>query len=303
MFQDGAGRYHRALVTLPHPHRGSRAVFRPSQSHWGIVGTPELIKVRRAALIALREFSSHPSPAKGGQIEISSDIQRGIGMGSSTSDVTATIRAIADYYRVSLAAEDVARLAVLAECAADSIMITDRVVLFAHREGFVLETLGYRLPPMVVVGCDTRPGTIVDTLGFTPAEYDDRELGQFSVLRGALRRAIATEDVALLGRVTTASARINQRFLPTPQFESLLELCRRHGGAGIQVAHSGTVAGLIFDARRPEVDLAVRQCVDGIGELGLTLTAMIAPPELGDIMDRAAREEAREDAEVGAPAR
>lgn len=293
MFSDNAGRFRRALVTLPYPHRGSRAVFRPSQSHWGIVGTPELIKVRRAALVALREFSSHPSPAKGGQIEITSDIPRGIGLGSSTSDVTATIRAIADYYRVPLASEDVARLAVLAELAADSTMIDDRVVLFAHREGVVLETLGHRLPPMIVVGCHARSGAIVDTLGLTPAEYDDRELGAFSALRGALRRAIATEDVALLGRVATASARINQRFLPNPQFEPLLELCLRNDGAGVQVAHSGTVAGLLFDARVPGVELAVRRCVAGIGELGLTLTAVIGPPGFGPIIDSAVGAQAR----------
>jgi uncharacterized protein involved in propanediol utilization len=302
MFADSAGRLRRALVTLPYPSRGSRAIFRPSQRHWGIVGTPELIKVRRAALVALREFSSHPSPAKGGQIEITSDIQRGIGMGSSTSDVTATIRAIADYHRVPLQPEDVARLAVLAECAADSIMIVNRVVLFAHREGVVLETLGYRLPPMIVVGCDTRPGTVVDTLGFTPAEYDDRELGAFSVLRGALRRAIATEDVALLGRVATASARINQRFLPSPQLEPLLELCLRNDGAGVQVAHSGTVAGLIFDVRRPGVEVAVRRCVAGIAELGLTLTAMIGPPEFGDLIDSAGLDAPRTTADIGAHA-
>ncbi|MGE5829267.1 MAG: hypothetical protein ACM30G_13035 [Micromonosporaceae bacterium] len=287
MFQDSAGRFRRALVTLPYPDRGSRAVFRPSQSHWGIVGTPDLIKVRRAALVALREFSSQPSPAKGGQIEITSDIQHGIGMGSSTSDVTATIRAIADYYRVPLQPEDVARLAVLAECAADSIMIENRVVLFAHREGVVLETLGHRLPPMIVVGCDARPGAIVDTLGLTPAEYDDHELGAFSALRGALRRAIATEDVALLGRVATASARINQRFVPSPLFEPLLELCLSNGGAGVQVAHSGTVAGLIFDARSPGVELAVRRVLDGIGELGLTLTAAIGPGNVSDLIEPA----------------
>ena len=275
MFADDTGRLRRALVTLPCPGRGSRAIFYPSQAHWGIVGTPELIKVRRAAIIALREFSTHPAPAKGGQIEISSDVPRGIGMGSSTSDVTATIRAVADYHGVSLSREEVGRLAVLAECASDSIMIDDRVVLFAHREGIVLETLGHRLPPMIVVGCDTEPGARVDTLRLKPADYDDREIGAFQVLRAGLRRAVATDDVALLGRVATASARINQRFLPKPVLEPLLELCLRCGGCGVQVAHSGTVAGLIFDARQPEVNAGVQRCLDGIEELGLVVTTQI----------------------------
>ncbi len=278
VFDDGTGRVRRGLVTLPLPEYGSRAVFHPSQSHWGVVGTPELTKVRRAALLTLREFSTHPAPAKGGQIEITSDVPRGIGMGSSTSDVTATIRAVADYHGVALSREEVGRLAVLAECASDSIMIDDRVVLFAHRDGVVLETLGHRLPPLVVVGCDTQPGARVDTLGLVPADYDDSEAGAFRVLLAGLRRAVATEDADLLGRVGTASARINQRFLAKAVLEVLVDLCQRHGGAGVQVAHSGTVAGLIFDARRPDVARAARECARRITELGLPITAVIGLP-------------------------
>jgi uncharacterized protein involved in propanediol utilization len=278
MFADDTGQPRRALVTLPHSERGSRAVFYPSQHHWGVVGTPELTKVRRAAILTLREFSTHPAPAKGGQIEITSDIPRGIGMGSSTSDVTATIRAVADYHGVPLSREEVGRLAVLAECASDSIMIDDRVVLFAHRDGVVLETLGHRLPPMIVVGCDTEPGSRVDTLGLQPADYNDREIGAFGVLRAALRRAVATDDVELVGRVATASSRINQRFLPKAQLEELLALCLAYHGCGVQVAHSGTVAGLIFDARRPDATAGALRCAATIEEMGLVITAMIGLP-------------------------
>ncbi len=275
MFTDGTGQLRRALVTLPTPSHGSRAVFYPSQHHWGIVGTPELTKVRRAAILALREFSRHPSPAKGGQIEILSNVPRGIGMGSSTSDVTATIRAVADYHGVSLTCEEVGRLAVLAECASDSIMIDDRVVLFAHRDGLVLETFGHRLPPMIVIGCDTEPGRHVDTLAFRPADYNDEEVRAFQVLRGALRRAVATEDVALLGKVATASARINQRFLPKPQLDVLLDLCESYEGSGVQVAHSGTVAGLLFDARPPDSVRRAQRCIARLEDMGLVVTARI----------------------------
>lgn len=274
-FYDRVGRLHRALVTLPQPGRGSQALFYPSQQHWGVVGTPELTKVRRAAVLALREFSTHPAPAKGGQVEITSDVPRGIGMGSSTSDVTATIRAVADFHGVSLSREEVGRLAVLAECASDSIMIDDRVVLFAHREGVVLETFGPRLPAMIVVGCDTDPGARVDTLALQPADYDDNEIGAFQVLRAGARRAIATQDVGLLGQVATASARINQRFLAKPALETLIDLSSRCHGCGVQVAHSGTLAGLILDARRPGVEDAVQQCISEVRGLGLDVTTVI----------------------------
>jgi uncharacterized protein involved in propanediol utilization len=275
VFDGGEGRLRRGLVTLPLPQRGTRATFYPSQDHWGVVGTPELIKVRRAAVLALREFSTHPSPAKGGQIEITTDVPRGIGMGSSTSDVTATIRAVADYHGVALSPTEVGRLAVLAECASDSIMIDDRVVLFAHRDGLVIEELGTSLPPMIVLGCDTDPGREVDTLALRPAEYGPRDVEAFHELRTAMRRAVTTGDAALLGRVATASARINERFLPKPGFEALLELCRGNGGCGVQVAHSGTVAGLIFDARRAGVQAAVLRCADRIREWGMPVTTVI----------------------------
>ena len=275
MFADETGRRRRALVTLPYPGRGSRATFYPSQRHWGVVAAPELTKVRRAAVLTLREFSTHPAPAKGGQVEISSDVPHGVGMGSSTSDVTATIRAVADYHGMSLSREEIARLAVMAECASDSIMIDDRVVLFAQREGEVLETLGPRLPPMTVVGCDLEPDTEIDTLGLTPADYDEREIGAFHVLRAGMRRAVATQDVALLGRVATASARINQRFLPKAKLDLVLAECLKLGGCGVQVAHSGTLAGLIFDAAKPGVRLAVARCLDRLEELGLKVTAVI----------------------------
>lgn len=286
VFPDRTGRPRRALVTLPQPELGSRAVFHPSHRHWGVVGTPELAKVRRAAARTLSEFGARPAAAKGGHIEISSDIPRGIGMGSSTADVTAAIRAVADYHGVALSAEHVARLAVSAECASDSIMVDGRVVLFAHRDGEVLESLGDRLPPMVVLGCDTEPGGRVDTVALPPAEYDDRELGVLRVLLAALRRAVAAGDVALLARVSTASARLNQRFLPKPVLEPLVELAAGCGALGVQVAHSGTVAGLLFDPRRPDVADAIGRAQDGLAVLGLPVTTVIdaepRPPAAAD---------------------
>lgn len=276
VFPDRTGRNRRALVTLPQPGLGSRAVFHPSHRHWGVVGTPELAKVRRAAARTLREFGARPAAAKGGHIEITSDIPRGIGMGSSTADVTAAIRAVADYHGVALSPAHVARLAVSAECASDSIMVDGRVVLFAHRDGEVLESLGDRLPPMLVLGCDTDPGGGgVDTIGLPPADYDDRELGVLRVLLAALRRAVATGDVALLARVSTASARLNQRFLPKPALEALVELAAGCGALGVQVAHSGTVAGLIFDRGLPGVAEALGRAQDGLAALGLPVTTVI----------------------------
>ncbi|REE98561.1 threonine kinase [Thermomonospora umbrina] len=274
VFHDADGRLRRALVTLPHPGGpGSRAIFHPDRS--GRVEARGREKVRRAALLALGEFSPYPPGERGGRVHLTSDVPPGIGMGSSTSDVTAAIRAVADAHVITPGPIDVARLAVLAEGASDPVMI-DGVVLFAQREGRILETLGPSLPPMVVIGCDTRSGGAgIDTLALPPPHYTEREIRAFASLRTALRRAVDRGDPLLVGRVASASARLNQRHLPNPRLSALLALCRSHGGCGVQIAHSGTVAGLIFDPRRPGTPRNVRRCAARLTEQGLTITAVL----------------------------
>ena len=233
-------------------------------------------KVHRASVFSMAEFATERSPATGGYIEISSAVPPGIGMGSSTADVTAAIRAIANFHGATPTAEDIGKIAVQAEYASDPIMIDDRVVLFAQREGTVLETFGLGLPAMIVVGCDADPDMgSVDTIALSSAAYSATDIRTFRLLRAELRTAVATGDVPRLGRVATASALISQRFLPKPTFDFLLDLCRCHEGCGVQVAHSGTVAGIIFDPRRDRVMQGVEDCADRIEKAGLTLTGVI----------------------------
>jgi uncharacterized protein involved in propanediol utilization len=277
VFRDAAGQLKRALVTMPCPQWKSYATFRPSAQHADITCGPGMWKARRAAVLSMAEFASERSPVTGGYVEVSSEIARGVGMGSSTADVTATIRSIADFHGVTPSAAEVGRIAVLAECASDPIMLDDQVVLFAHREGTVLETFGPRLPSMIVVGCDADPGTGgIATISLPLAEYRAADIEVFQVLRSELRAAIAAADVARLARVATSSARISQRYLPKAAFGFLLDLCKRTGGAGLQVAHSGTVAGLIFDPRRADVMAGVDRCVAALAEAGLPLTGVIS---------------------------
>jgi uncharacterized protein involved in propanediol utilization len=277
VFRDDKGRLKRALVTLQCPRWKSYATFYPSSRQADITCTPGMWKARRAAILSMQEFSTDKSPVIGGRVEVRSDVPQGIGMGSSTADVTAAIRAIADFHGATPTAEEIGRIAVEAECASDPIMIDDRVVLFSHREGTVLEIFGHQLPSMIIVGCNADPVTeSIDTIALPPAVYSAADIETFHSLRSELRVAVATGDVAGLARVATSSAVISQRFLPKPTFDFLLDLCKRAGGCGVQVAHSGTVAGVIFDSRRDDVMESVDRCVAEIEKAGLSLTGVIA---------------------------
>jgi uncharacterized protein involved in propanediol utilization len=271
IFCDASGP-RRTLVTLRCPAYESRATFYPCAGRAEITVPPGMWKVHNAPVAAMTTFARKHSPVIGGSLCIASTVPCGIGIGSSTADVTAIVRAIADFHGIAPSAEEIARVAVQAELASDPLIIDDRVVLFAHRDGVVLETLGRQLPPMIVVGCEADPCSDgVDTVTLTPAAYSLTEIETFGHLLAELRTAIARADVARLGSVATASATVKQRFLAKPAFDFLLDACQHYGGCGVQVAHSGTVAGIVFDPLQPRL----ARCMDRIADTGLRLTGVI----------------------------
>jgi uncharacterized protein involved in propanediol utilization len=131
----------------------------------------------------------------------------------------------------------------------DPIMFDREVVLFAQREGRVLEAFGSWIPPYVVVSVDTDVGTNgVDTLSLPPPQYTDAELEVFDGLVARARAAFEQRDVAGIATVATESATLNQRLVALRGFREIVALAGEFGALGVQIAHSGTVAGILFDA-------------------------------------------------------
>lgn len=267
VFESG-GRLRRALVTLPCPLYESHAFFEPSDSTSEItVREPWRTKARRAAELALRALGDADT---GGTLTLTSNIPPSRGFGSSTADVVAAIGAVHDAAGRRPSPAQYAALAVAAETASDALMYAHRAVLFAHREGEVIEDMGGPLMPLAVLGFGTSAdSTGTDTLGLPPARYSVWEIEAFRPLLGSVRRAVRTGDVALLGRVATASARLNQRHLPVPRLTELLRVAEAVGAAGLQVAHSGDVAGLIFDPALPDLVTRTDDARKRIAGLGI----------------------------------
>ncbi|MGW0538217.1 GHMP family kinase ATP-binding protein [Streptomyces sp. NPDC003032] len=264
------GSLRRGLVTLPCPLYRVHAAFVPSGGRDSLVITPHWkSKAAAAAELTLTELGL---PC-GGRLELTGDVPVSRGFGSSTSDVLAAIRAVSDTFSHVLPDEDIARIAVRAETASDSLMFGPTALLFAHRDGDVLEDYGSPLPPARVLGFGARPhgrARGVDTLAVAPARYTPRQIDRFAELRAMLRQAVLTKDVALLGEVATASTRINQEHLPIPELEHLLAVVREVGAVGLQAAHSGDIAGMVFDRNDPDVHTRVAHARQLLHDIGIT---------------------------------
>ncbi|HEX5870798.1 MAG TPA: hypothetical protein VFY65_10300, partial [Longimicrobium sp.] len=181
-------------------------------------------------------------------LRLEGDVPLRWGCGSSTTDVLATILAVADAFGAVLPREWVARLAVAAEGASDSLMYgPESAVLFAQRRGSVLMDLGGPLPAVRVLGFNTAGEEGVATLTLPPVPYSAWEIEAYRTLLGLLRRAVEEQDPGLLGRVATGSTLIMQRHRPKPHMPELVRLAKEAGALGVQVAHSGTVAGFLFE--------------------------------------------------------
>lgn len=210
----------------------------------------------------------------GGSLEVKTLVPEGAGMGSSTTGVVATMRAVAaavgkaNDSTIALSPLFQADIAVAAEQASDSVMFdcTGTTLLFEHRTGMVRKTLGGPLPRMTILGFGTEDR--VDTDGLVRARYTPEQIAAFAVAVATLERAIQEQSVDLVGRVATFSATVNQSHLPKPNFDALVDIKDMVGSAGVVVAHSGVVAGLIFDAACPDLAERIADAKTLVGALG-----------------------------------
>lgn len=256
-FRDREEALRPALVTLPAPGFRSQARFTSGgegvrvRSACGDRRSFE--KVLRAVEGAAARWS--PDGKTGGEVLVSGGVPRGWGMGSSTGEVVAALRAVAAAFGARPSEAELARLAVRAEGASDPLMfdLAAASPLFDGRRGETLEEFG-PLPPLLVVGFNAGPPEGVATDDLAPLLYGEQELRLFESLRARLARALREGDAGTIGKVATQSARINARHRPLARFPEAVDLAHRSGACGVSVAHSGTVIGLLFDPFSRESD-------------------------------------------------
>jgi uncharacterized protein involved in propanediol utilization len=244
VFRSNEGVLKQGLITLPCGIFRSKAHFFPDNSGDVHVSPADRWKTRRAAELALRRLDLN---GVGGLVEIHSRIPEKLGLGSSTSNVVAAIRAVADAFSAEFTLEDIAAISVEAEGASDPIFFENRFVLFAQREGEIIHSLPHTFPEFEILGFNlAHRGEGVDTLALPVPSYTTEEVERFRELFLLFQRGLGLEDLALLGEVATESARMNQKYLCLEGFPLVEKIAERSGALGVQIAHSGSVAGLMF---------------------------------------------------------
>jgi L-threonine kinase len=183
-------------------------------------------------------------------------------MASSTADVAGVIYAAGYAFGLPFHPEEVARLALRIEPTDGSIF--PGIVAFDHREGRFFESLGLP-PPLEILVLDF--GGTVDTLEYNRTdrtsllrrmETDYREA--FTLVVNGIRRG----EVEAVGAGATLSARCHHRLFPRLPFEVVLRLAHEVRALGVNVAHSGTVLGLLLPVGAIEAVIPYARQLSGL---------------------------------------
>ena len=193
-------------------------------------------------------------PALSQQIRITlhSTIPVAKGMASSTADIAATAVATAHHLGRQLDESTLATLCVSLE-PTDSTVFR-QLTLFDHNDA------------STQIACDVQPALDLLVLEspqtLRTADYH-RIPRQAGLLAGApalerawekVQESCITQNPYRMGEAATLSAIASQTLLPKPDFDALLSLVEECDIYGVNVAHSGSVVGLLLDRLRHDVE-------------------------------------------------
>ncbi len=189
-------------------------------------------------------FGEDPTLAEKLRIEIQSEIPKGKGMASSTADLGATLLAATKYLEKEISPEEMAELCLEIE-PTDSILFP-QLTLFDHIKGQYKKNYQKQLNCKVLV---LEGRQVIDTLEFHKIDRKSILEENASQMNQAIQRieiGIEKEDLREIGQGAILSALANEKILKKPGLEKIIPRALNLGAYGINIAHSGSVVGVLF---------------------------------------------------------
>lgn len=184
----------------------------------------------------------------GVDLQFTSRVPRGKGLASSTSEMLAAMRAVMRATGKTVSPRQLAEIATSVE-SSDPIFFPG-VVRSNPLTGELYDCYGSP-PPLHFLLVDT--GGEVDTGTYDRERARRHSLKNEEKLRSAVRlidRGFQKRSPRMVAQGATMSAEIHQGVLFKEPFEDLLKVSQEAGALGVNCAHTGTVLGVMYDARR-----------------------------------------------------
>lgn len=236
------------LVSLP-VELQSTALFlpNPKSEQISILSLSAKTKSERAGQLLLQKYNIQI----GGSLLITSDLPEGKGMASSSADLIASLRAVAQSHALPINENVLSEITSAIE-PTDGIMY-EEIVAYDYINGHLIEKIG-QLPRMILLGVDTG-GTVESTLfNEIPKNYNLEEKQLFLHAFHLLKEGVQKKELSYIFEAATISAKINEKRLAKPFFVEILKIAEENNG-GVVVAHSGTVIGILLSHDKSKQEL------------------------------------------------
>ncbi len=172
------------------------------------------------------------------------------GMASSTADIAATILATARHFDHPISEHEIAQICTQIE-PTDSTVFSN-ITLFDHHIGTAHAQFDWTpdLSLLILENNELLETSVYHRLEREPLlRHHEEQLSQAYALFCA---GMTEQDLQKIGDATLMSAIASQSILEKKDFIGLLKFVEKHQLVGLNVAHSGTVIGLLIDCNRSD---------------------------------------------------
>lgn len=203
-------------------------------------------KSRKAIEKVFERFNIPLRECKNISLNINSNIPIGKGMASSTADIGATIKATLSMLNKDLGDEEIS-------CIASEIEPTDSILLYKNSifnpvNGQVKKYLSTLNNGRVII---LEPDEILETsIIRSNPNYLDIKLENKAIINKSfnlLEEGLREQDLKLIGKACTLSSLANENIHKKPHLNKIIEISNKMGAYGVNIAHSGTVIGILID--------------------------------------------------------
>lgn len=216
------------------------------------INIPGKIKLLSAVKETIKMFNLDNE--SGYEIILESDLPIGKGMASSTADMTAAIIATGILNNKYLSENEIAKILLKIE-PSDGIFYQG-IVAFDHIHGSYYEKVGDAFPAKFLI---YDYGGEVDTIKFnSDPDLKKKNIEKIPVIEKAyfmIKESFLNNDIEKLGKAITLSSLENQKILYKENLEDIIRLALSFDAYGVNIAHSGTLIGILNDNKTQTEDL------------------------------------------------
>lgn len=223
-------------------------------------------KSRLAIEKVFEKFNLPKKYTKNISLNINSKIPVGKGMASSTADIGATIKATLSLIDKDLSSEEISKLAAEIE-PTDSIFI-DKNSIFNPLNGTVIKYLGNLTNAKVII---LEPNKVLDTMKIRlRQDYNKLKVENKEVIKKSfalLEEGLKKNNLSLVGEACTLSSLANENIEKKEYLNEIIKISKKYGAYGVNIAHSGTVVGILIDKSMNDKKMIDALCESNINSV------------------------------------